>query len=292
MAEGIIFKAASGFYYVQSDGEMVQCRARGRFRLEKSTPLVGDCVEFSHTEPGNGFLTLIHPRKNSFTRPTVANIDKIIIVVSSAIPVTDPYLIDTMTAIAIKNSCEPIICVNKRDLNPAKLLSEIYSSSGFTTIRTSAVTGEGINELREAISGAVCAFAGNSGVGKSSILNRLDQDANALVGGISKKLGRGRHMTRHVELFRLQCGAIIADTPGFSALESQRVAPKEELALLFPDFEPYLGKCRFRDCAHIKEPGCAVLEAVEQGKAQATRHASYARMFAQASEYKDWENKK
>ena len=291
MTEGIIFKALSGFYYVESGNEMVECKARGLFRLDGSTPLVGDHVGFVPTEQGRGYLTVVYPRKNSFVRPPIANIDKMMIVASAAIPVTDPYLIDRMTAIAQKSGCEPVICINKCDLDPAKQLYTIYRNAGFKTLRISAETGEGLLELQDVIRGASCAFTGNSGVGKSSILNMIEPEFRILVGDISKKLGRGRHTTRHVELFRLPCGAIIADTPGFSAFDTQHLSLKDELQHLFPDFSPYIGQCRFLDCAHIKEPGCAILEALGAGDLQKTRHNSYIRLYEQASEYKEWESK-
>ena len=290
MAEGIILKAISGFYYVDSDGKTVECRARGRFRLEKNIPLVGDHVQFSTTEPGRGYLTSILPRKNAFIRPPITNIDIMVIFASAAMPVTDTFLIDKMTATAKKNMCEPLICINKCDLDPAKRLYDIYSSAGFRTVRTSAETGEGVFELLNMISGAISVFTGNSGVGKSSILNTLSPDCNISVGDISKKLGRGRHTTRHVELFKLQCGAIIADTPGFSAFDTERIAPKEDMQKLFPDFEPYLNRCRFLDCAHIKEPGCAIREALGAGALQKTRHDSYVKLYEQARDYKEWEH--
>ena len=269
---------------------LVECRARGRFRLEKSSPLVGDHVEYASTEPGKGYLTAILPRKNSFSRPSVANLDKMVIVASAAIPVTTPFLIDKMTVVAIKNDCEPVICINKYDLDPAKLLYDIYSSAGFKTIRTSAETGVGVFELLDTIRGAVSAFTGNSGVGKSSILNSLYPDFHISVGEVSCKLGRGRHTTRHVELYKLPGGAIIADTPGFSAFGAAMPAPKEELHYLFPDFSPYIGKCRFKDCAHIKEPGCAVIEALDAKRLQKTRHESYVKLYQEAKEYKEWEH--
>ena len=289
---GTVYKALSGFYYVESAEGTIECKARGRFRLDKDTPLVGDRVEFIHTGPGSGYLTAILPRKNAFVRPPVANIDRMIIVASAAIPVTDPFLIDRMTVTAEKNGCEPIICINKFDLDPAKRLFEIYSGSGIRTIRTSAETGEGISELHEAIQGGICALTGNSGVGKSSILNMLSPDFHIAVGGISKKLGRGRHTTRHIELYKLPCDALIADTPGFSAFDTDRLSTKEELAGLFSDFAPYYGLCRFPDCAHIKEPGCSILEALESGKLQKSRHSSYVRLYEQASGYKEWERRR
>jgi len=291
ITKGTIYKALSGFYYVESPEGITECRARGRLRLEKETPLVGDRVEFTHTEPGKGYLISILPRSNAFVRPPIANIEKMIIIASAAIPVTDPFLIDRMTAIAIKNGCEAVICINKCDLNPAERLYDIYSSSGFSTVRTSAATGEGIPILHEMIRGSVSVFTGNSGVGKSSILNALDSGFNISVGEVSKKLGRGRHTTRHVELFKLSCGAVAADTPGFSAFDTEGFAQKEELQFLFPDIEPYIGGCRFLDCAHIKEPGCAVVEALEAGLLKETRHSSYVRLYEQASAYKPWEHK-
>jgi len=292
MLKGTIYKAMSGFYYVDSAEGTVECRARGRFRLEKSIPLVGDRVFFSYGEPGRGVLTEIQPRKNSFTRPPLANIDKMVIVASETIPVTDTYLIDKMTAIAVKSDCEPFICINKLDLDPADRLYNIYKDAGFTVLRTSAVSGEGIIELVNYIKGSTCAFTGNSGVGKSSILNFIDPDFRISVGDISKKLGRGRHTTRHVELYKLNCGALVADTPGFSAFDTGHLAAKEELQFLFREFEPYYGKCRFPDCAHIKEPECSVLSALACGKLQKTRYESYKRMYEQELEYKEWEHKK
>jgi len=291
MAEGVIYKALSGFYYVESEGSKTQCRARGKFRLENISPLVGDRVAFAETEPGVGIITTILPRKNTFVRPPVANIEKMVIIASAAIPVTDPYLIDRMTAIAQKNGCQSIICINKLDLDPAERLYDTYCAAGFETVRTSAETGEGLDTLSACIKGAICAFTGNSGVGKSSILNMLDPQFGINVGQISKKLGRGRHTTRHVELFKLDCGALIADTPGFSAFDTDSLTKKEDLQHLFPDFEPYIGQCRFLDCAHINEPGCKVLEALADDKLQKTRWDSYNRLYKQALEYKQWEHK-
>ena len=282
----------SGFYYVRSAEGTAECRARGRFRLEKNTPLVGDHVIITPTEPGKGILTKILPRKNSFQRPPLANIDMMVIIATTAIPVTDTYLIDKMTAIAIKSDCEPVICINKVDLKPAERLFDIYKKAGFKTVKTSAATGEGIEKLIEIISGKMCAFTGNSGVGKSSILNAIEPDFKISVADVSKKLGRGRHTTRHVELYKLSCGAFIADTPGFSAFDTIHITAKEELQYLFRDFEPYLGQCRFPDCAHIKEPDCSVINALNAGKLQKSRYDSYVRLYEQALEYKEWEHRK
>ncbi|MCL2819889.1 MAG: ribosome small subunit-dependent GTPase A [Oscillospiraceae bacterium] len=289
MREGTIYKAMSGFYYVKSPEGTAECRARGRFRLDKQSPLVGDHVKYTSTEPGKGILNVILPRKNSFIRPPLANIDKMVIITSEAIPVTDTFLIDKMTVIAESSSCEPIICINKTDLDTAERLFDIYSKTGYTTVRTSAATGEGIGRLSKAISGSTCAFTGNSGVGKSSILNAIEPNFKISVGDISKKLGRGRHTTRHVELYFLRCGALVADTPGFSAFDTGHIADKEKLQFLFPEFNDYISSCRFDDCAHIKEPDCAILAALAEGAIQKTRHDSYVRLYKQALEFNKWD---
>jgi len=291
--EGIIYSAMSGFYYVKAAGETVSCRARGRFRLDKSTPLVGDRVKINIdvAEESKGIITEIMPRINSFVRPPLANIEMMIIIASAAIPITDPFLIDKMIAIATSCSCKPVVCINKTDIDAADDLYNIYKDTGLTVLRTSTVTGEGIEELISVIKGAVCAFTGNSGVGKSSILNSIDPNFSIPIGDVSKKLGRGRHTTRHVELYDLSCGAMIADTPGFSAFDTGHIAPKEDVQHLFIEFEPYIGSCRFDDCMHINEPGCSVLQALKEGKLQVSRHDSYKKLYEKASEYKEWEHK-
>ena len=221
----------------------------------------------------------------------MANIDQLVIVASQAIPVTDPFLIDRVIAIAEGNHCESIVCINKCDLASGGELAAIYEQAGFLTVQVSAETGEGLDRLRELISGKVSAFTGNSGVGKSSVLNALDSGIALSTGDVSQKLGRGRHTTRHVELYRLSCSALAADTPGFSSFDVDRMelARKEELQYAFPDFAPYLGRCRFQDCAHVKEKGCAVLAALKEGEIEPTRHQSYVRLYEQAKAIPDWE---
>ena len=293
MSEGVILRALSGFYYVDDGERAVACRARGKHRHAKITPLVGDRVRFTPLEDGGGALDEILPRKNWFYRPAVANIDLLVVVASQAVPVTDPFLIDRVAAIARSRGCESLICVNKCDLEAGDGLARIYERAGFPTLRVSAETGEGIEALRQAIAGKVCAFTGNSGVGKSSILNALEAGFDLATGEISSKLGRGRHTTRHVELFRLSCGALAADTPGFSSfdVDKMELAQKEELQNAFREFAPYLGKCRFQDCAHVKEKGCAVLEAVQLGEISESRHQSYVRLYEQAKAIPDWQRK-
>lgn len=293
MSEGIIRKALSGFYYVDDGAGTITCRARGKHRHAGQTPLVGDRVRFTPLENGSGALDEILPRKNEFYRPAVANIDLLVIVASQAVPVTDPFLIDRVVSIAESRGCDSLICVNKCDLADGSGLMQTYRAAGFQTIQLSAKTGEGIDQLRQAISGKVCAFTGNSGVGKSSLLNALEPDMALATDQVSDRLGRGKHTTRHVELFRLSCGALAADTPGFSSFDVDyaELGRKEELQYAFREFKPYLGKCRFQDCAHLKEKGCAVLAAVKAGEIPATRHQSYLRLYEQAKAIPDWERR-
>ena len=267
MAEGRIFKALSGFYYVDDGQTVTACRGRGKLRHEKVTPLVGDRVLFTRQADGSGTLDQVLPRKNEFYRPAVANIDQLVIIASEATPVTDPFLIDRVAAIAQGRGCRSVICINKCDLASGEGLEAIYRQAGFPTLRMSAETGEGMDQLKELITGKVSAFTGNSGVGKSSILNALEPGILLATGQVSEKLGRGRHTTRHVELFRLSCGAVVADTPGFSSFDVDRMElmRKEELAACFPDFQPYLDKCRFLDCAHLKEKGWRLVRSPPAG---------------------------
>lgn len=292
--EGIILKGLSGFYYVDGgDGRLIACRGRGKFRHQKLTPLVGDRAVFTPLEGDSGILEEILPRKNQFRRPAVANIDQLVVIASGAVPVTDPFLIDRVVSIAEGRACEPVICINKCDLDAAEALYRTYVQAGFTTLRVSAETGEGIDRLAAVISGKVSAFTGNSGVGKSSILNALEPGFRLQVGEVSEKLGRGRHTTRHVELYRLSSGAIVADTPGFSSFDTEEMElrPPEELQHTFREFAPYLDRCRFTGCAHIKEKGCAVLAAVKAGEISQSRHDSYMRLYQQAKEVPEWQRR-
>lgn len=288
--QGVIMKALSGFYYVAADSEVCTCRGRGKLRLDGSSPLVGDRVEFERNADGSGTVTGILPRRNSFVRPAVANIDLMVIVAAAVNPVSDPFLLDRMAALAEKHGCEVLICINKADLNPGDKLFDLYVRSGFRVIRTSAVTGEGVGELAEALRGVTAAFSGNSGVGKSSLLNALEPGLSLLTAEVSEKLGRGKHTTRHVQLFPLSGGGYLADTPGFGSFDVEQMEPlrKDELQSCFREFAPYLGKCRFSDCKHLKEPDCAVLEALQKGDIQRSRHDSYVRLYEQAAKTPDW----
>ena len=294
MSEGRIQKALSGFYYVDTGTEILTCRARGKFRREGISPLVGDRVSVRELGDGEGFVEAILPRRNAFIRPAVANIDQLVIIGSGAIPKTDPFLIDRVASIAALKQCDVIVLLNKCDLDNADQLYDIYRAAGFPTLRVSAETGEGLEELKELISGKLSAFTGNSGVGKSSILNALEPDFALKVGEVSTALGRGRHTTRHVELFRLSCGAEIMDTPGFSSFEAEdlNLEWKQHLAESFIEFRPYLEDCRFVGCSHTKEKGCAVLEALRQGKIQKSRHQSYLRLYEELKPVQEWKERK
>lgn len=288
---GTIQKALSGFYYVNvGKSELITCRGRGKFRYQKITPLVGDRVEITLSPDGSGMVDRILERKNEFARPMVANIDQLVIIASGAIPVTDPFLIDRMITIAESKHSEPIICFNKCDLVRMDDLADTYRKAGFQVLQVSAETGEGIEELAALLENRVSAFTGNSGVGKSSILNALDPGFTIPVGEVSEKLGRGRHTTRYVELFCLR-GGLVADTPGFSSFDVDRMEyiPKEELAASFREFRPYLDSCRFIGCAHRKEKGCAVRDAVAAGEISGTRYDSYLRLYDQVKEINEWE---
>lgn len=288
-----IIKAISGFYYVQTEDGVAECKARGRFRRQEQSPLVGDFVRITKQANGKGVLEELLPRKNAFIRPAIANIDQLIVLASCAIPVTEPFLIDRVLAIAQLQNVPAVVCVNKDDLAPAQPLAEIYQKAGIPVLVTSAETGEGIEELRALLSGKLSCLTGNSGVGKSSLLNRVCPELRLPVGEVSEKLGRGRHTTRHIELYTLGADTFVADTPGFSAFDTERMelVHKEQLQDAFPEFAPYLGHCQFPDCAHRKEPGCAVRKALADGKISQTRYDSYERLYELASQIKEWELK-
>ena len=292
LCRGRIIRSLSGFYEVKTPEGTVTCRARGSLRRGPEIPLTGDLVEIS-VERGKGMVEKILPRKNSFVRPAVANIDLLVIFAANANPITEPFLIDRVAAIAGDQEVPVVLVVNKCDLDPAEDLSRIYEHAGFTVIRTSAETGDGVEALREAIRGKLAAFTGNSGVGKSSILNRLCPELALSTGEVSEKLGRGRHTTRHVELYELGEDTYVADTPGFSSFDTDQmeVMLKENLQYAFPDFGPYIGACQFHDCSHRKEPGCAVTAALASGDIEPTRYDSYLRLYEKASQIKLWELK-
>ncbi len=289
---GRIVRSVSGFYDVQTDSGVVTCRGRGHLRKEHDIPLTGDLVEIT-AEQGKGMVEKILPRRNRFIRPAVANMDALVVFASNVNPVTDPFLIDRVAAIAGDQEVAVHICVNKCDLDPAADLVKIYRHAGFPVIQASAVTGEGVEELRQLITGKLTAFTGNTGVGKSSMLNALCPQLALATGEVSEKLGRGRHTTRHVELYRLGKDTYVADTPGFSSFDTEQmdVILKENLQYAFPDFASCLGQCQFHDCSHRAEPGCAVRRAVESGEVERTRYESYLQLYEKSNRIKLWELK-
>ena len=289
---GRIVRSISGFYDVRVGEQLISCRARGILRKEGNSPLTGDMVEIS-AEHGKGMVERILPRRNHFIRPAVANVDALVVFAANVNPVTEPFLIDRVAAIAGDQEVPVYLCFNKCDLDPAVDLERIYRHAGFKVICTSAETGEGVEQLRELIKGKLTAFTGNSGVGKSSILNRLCPELALNTAEVSQKLGRGRHTTRHVELYDLGEETYVADTPGFSSFDTDmmEIILKENLQFAFADFGPYVGKCQFHDCTHRKEPGCAVTAAVAAGQIEPTRYDSYLRLYEKSSQIKQWELK-
>lgn len=282
-----ITKGVGGFYFVRTENGIAECRARGIFRKRGITPVAGDQVELNADA---NMIDEILPRKNVFVRPPVANLDVLFIVASTTQPVPSTLVLDKLAASAFYQNVQPVLVVTKTDLAAADMLRKSYTGSGLPLILLHYDTGEGLDEVHGWIQGHLCAFCGNSGVGKSTLINALAPDLDRETGAISKKLGRGRHTTREVEIFEV-CGGRIADTPGFASLETQRLCriPKEELELVFPEFEPYRQQCRFVGCSHRSEKGCAVREALAEGKISQSRYDSYLAMYEEAAQLKDWE---
>ncbi len=290
MTEGVIIKTLADLFFVQIGGETVACKARGVFRNTHTTPLVGDRVLCSE----EGRIEKILPRKNHLERPAVANIDRLYIIVSAADPLPVPLMIDRLTAIAFDREIQPVLVLNKTDLASVDWLIDIYKTVPMPIITACAATGQGVEELRASLmEEGISVFSGNSGVGKSSLLNAVDPNLTLATGETSKKLGRGKHTTRHVELYKMGKG-LVADTPGFSSLDMERVQwiYKENLVFAFPELLPFKGQCRFADCKHLGEKDCAVDEAVKNGEISQSRVDSYRTMYKEANAIKDWQRKK
>ncbi len=287
MADGIITKGIGGFYYVQTETGTVECKARGVFRKEGQTPMVGDRVRIAEKN-GKGSIEEIYLRKNQLIRPAVSNIDQLVVTVALTDPAPNLFLVDCFLLLGEYAQIETVLCFNKTDLTQDTSAADIYAAAGYDVILTSVQTGEGIALLKEKLKDKTSAFAGNSGVGKSSLLNALGISGEMETGAISEKIKRGRHTTRHVELLGLADGGYVFDTPGFSSFEAPAI-PADELAMYFREFAPYLGGCRFRGCAHVQEPDCAVKAALAEGRISESRYKSYCDLYAERKLVKDWQ---
>ncbi len=287
--EGTIIKGVGGFYYVKTAEGIFQCKARGIFRKENKTPCVGDLVNIKPLNEEEAVITGIFPRRNQFIRPPVANVDCLIITIAMKNPEPDLYTIDKFLVMAEYHHTDIGICLNKIDLSGRGEIDgfhKIYDGI-YPVIGVSGKSGEGVSGLREFMSKRKCAFAGPSGVGKSTLLNRLEKTVVAETGEISAKLQRGKHTTRHVELFELTGGGMVFDTPGFSSFELPD-AGEQELAFLFPEMVHFIGLCKFKNCRHISEPGCAIRKAAEEGAIHESRYGSYCRQLKEIHEMRKY----
>ncbi len=286
--KGIITKGIGGFYYVEVANATYECKARGIFRKKRITPLVGDTVDITVNENAENTIDLIYDRKNYLNRPPVSNIDNLIIVVATTEPRPNFLVIDKLIAIAEHKNIEPVVVISKTDLSSEKEIFDVYKKSGIKVLSLNSENS--IDEVREVMKGKINAFTGNSGVGKTTLLNRLEPALQLATGEISDKLGRGRHTTRQAQLFNV-CGGYIIDTPGFSSFEFEKngIIKKDELPYCFREFREYLGTCKFTSCSHINDKGCSICEAVKNGEISGTRHNNYISMYNQAKEIKEWE---
>ncbi len=289
---GKIIRSLGGFYNVYaSDGKIYPCKPRGIFRKNRITPLVGDKVKISHTEDETASIDFIEERKNALVRPPVANIDKLFIVVSTTDPSPNLLIIDKTIAAAEMNQIEPILIISKTDLLSVEELKKIYSGIGIKVLESSPENEDCIEEIKALLLNSVSAFTGNSGVGKSTIINRINPDLLLQTGETSKKLGRGKHTTRHVELFKIAENSYVVDTPGFSTFDIEKYNMKDRTQLYrgFREFEPYIGCCKFTSCSHTSEKGCAIIEAVNSGEIPRSRFESYVSMYNEIKDIKEWQ---
>lgn len=294
MLEGRLIKGIGGFYYVEAADTIYECKARGVFRKQKITPLVGDIVSITINDNAENTVDEIKARKNALVRPALANLDQLFVVASIVDPAINTTVIDRIIAIAEFKHIEPVVVLTKIDLSDHYMkYYDIYSKAGFKVVLCDNSTGSGSDEVRAMLADKVSAFTGNTGVGKSSLLNAIDSRLAVETGETSKKLGRGKHTTRHCELFKV-AGGYVADTPGFSSVDFERCEKifKDDLPYCFREFEPYLDKCRFQtNCAHINDKGCAVVEAVNNGYISRERHNSYIDLYNEVKDIKEWQKK-
>ena len=283
--DGVIIKGIGGFYYVNTKFGIIECRARGIFRKRGFTPLVGDKVVIETTDSQHGVINEICERQNSLIRPAVANVTQMVVVVAHSGPMPNPYVVDKLIASAEFAKLKIIVCFNKSDVGGSEILVETYKKAGFDVIETSALEKSNLNALKDILRDELTVFAGNSGVGKSSLINEMLGEDMFETGTVSEKLERGRHTTRHSELVRLPFGGYIIDTPGFSSFDINLI-PKEELPLMFREFGTHSQKCRFLDCRHVSEPDCGILDAVSAGLIPQSRHESYIQLLDEISNNK------
>ncbi len=285
---GIITKCLGGLYTVESPDGIFSCKARGVFRSKGISPCLGDSVEFQ-----DEVITAVAERRNCIIRPPLANLDQLIFIVSTCDPAPNYLLLDKFIAIAEYKGIKPVVAVTKTDLGSSSDITDIYGKIGIDVIEIDYSDKSTIDAVKNILTGKISAFTGNSGAGKSTLLNAVDPTLDIPTAEISKKLGRGRHTTRHAELYKLETGGYIADTPGFSTFETNRydIIRKEELAGCFREMAEFTDQCRFKDCSHTCEKGCAVLDALGEGKISESRHTSYCTMYDEAKQLKEWELK-
>jgi ribosome biogenesis GTPase len=287
--KGIIVKGIGGFYFVSDGKEVVRCKARGIFKKDGFMPMVGDEVLFQRSDTSDGTIYEFLPRKNQLIRPPISNIDAVAVVISVADPEPNPYVIDRFLVMAEKNNVDIILCINKIDLNTkhqVETIESIYKPL-YPLVEVCGLTGRGLPKLKQMLHGRKVAFAGPSGVGKSTLINRLNPQVMAEMGEVSAKTGRGKHTTRHVEIFKTDFDAMIFDTPGFTSFNVLEAEP-DELQLFYPEMQPYRGQCKFDNCRHLQEPSCAVRDAVEQNTIHPSRYASYVEQVKEAMEKKKY----
>ena len=289
MSEKVILKSIGGFYYVKSGDEVIECKAKGKFRNLSLSPVAGDIVD-TEFDGSTNVITKIYPRKNKFIRPPFANLDLLVLVISTVDPAPNYLVIDKMCAIAENKDVQVIMVITKTDMAEYENIRSVYAKAGFKVFYTGADDDGQLEEIRREMQGKLCVFSGNSGVGKSTLLNKLFPHLSLETGITSKKLGRGKHTTRRVEIFETD-GCMVADTPGFSSVElvDDNFISKDDLQYAFVEFTPYLGSCKFADCRHINEIGCAVKGAVDRGEIPQSRYESYKALYDRQKNIKEWE---